>query len=156
MAKNAFTVRITAVGLRETLAAFRALPKDASAELRDAAQEISRLVASVAKSSAGDPQSQAVAATVRPVRDRVPAVQAGGSQRITSQGIPAYRLLFGSEFGAEGRYGWYAASKYGGSAGRQFSGHTGTAGRWFFPSVERTNVPAMKAWNDAVDRKSVV
>lgn len=153
MAKQALTVRVRISGVQETLAAFRQLPKDASAALRDAAKAIASTVARSARAAgrATDAQSAAVSATVKPVRDRVPVVQAGGATRITSNRVPAYQLLFGSEFGANGRYGWYGASKYADSEGRQFSPHQGQEGRWFFPTVEREQPHIDRAWGKAAD-----
>ena len=152
MAKQALTVKIHMDGVRETLAAFRRLPKDASAELRDASGRIAQLLVVAAKGrSHVDAQAAAVGTTVKVARDRVPAVQAGGSKRITSSRVPAWKLLFGSEFGGSGRYGWYAASRYMDSQGRQFSPHQGQRGRWFFPSVEGEQARISQQWRRAAD-----
>ncbi|HEV7649385.1 MAG TPA: hypothetical protein VGP26_14625 [Actinophytocola sp.] len=152
MAKQALTIRLKATGVRETLAAFRDLPKDANRELREASLGIADLLAQSAKGASHiDAQSAAVGTTVKAIRDRVPVVQAGGSRRITSSRVPAYRLLFGSEFGANGRFGWYSASRYNESTGRQFSPHQGQQGRWFFPTVERELPAALREWNKAAD-----
>jgi hypothetical protein len=153
VAKRTLTMTFQAEGLRETLAAFNRLPKDANAELRDAAGRIVAWVARDAKAASSiDPQAAAVGQTVRVARDRVPAVQAGGSAKITSQGIPAWRLLFGSEFGMSGRSGWFSGPQYADSPGRQFhSTHRGRQGRWFFPTVERSASETARLWNDAAD-----
>lgn len=152
MAKQTLTVKVHIAGVRETLAAFRQLPKDASNELRDASGKIARILVDAAKRGASiDPQATAVATTVKVARDRVPAVQAGGAKRVTKNRAPAWALLFGSEFGANGRYGWYAASKYADSEGRQYSPHQGQQGRWFFPSVEAEQARIGTHWNRAVD-----
>lgn len=154
MARRTVTLTIRAEGLRETLAAFRKLPKDASARLREAATEIATFMARKVKINAAstDAQSAAVSATVRTAKDRVPVVQAGGAARVTSGRVPAWRLLFGSEFGAGGQYGWYAKSKYQGSQGRQFAPHTGRTGRWFFPTVDEEQPEQMRRWRDAADK----
>jgi hypothetical protein len=152
MAKQALTVKVHIDGVRETLAAFRKLPKDASNELRDASMKISQTLVTAAKRNAGiDPQSTAVATTVKVVRDRVPAVQAGGAKRVTSNRAPAWALLFASEFGMTRRSGWYANPRYGDSAGRQYSPHQGQKGRWFFPAVENERTQIAREWNKAVD-----
>jgi hypothetical protein len=146
------TVKVRVTGVRETLAAFRRLPKDASNELRDAAGQIAQVLVAAAKSNSHiDPQSAAVGTTVKVARDRVPAVTAGGSKRVTSSGAKAWQLLFGSEFGANGRYGWYGASKYADSPGRQFSPHQGQRGRWFFPAVEDRQAQIAAQWRQAAD-----
>lgn len=152
MAKSTLTMRIEVAGTREALAAFRGLPKEASNQLRTAAGKIATSLAASAKQASNiDAQAAAVGTTIKVARDRVPSVQVGGSKRVTSSRAPAYALLFGSEFGADSRYGWYAASKYGDSAGHQFSQHQGRNGRWFFPTLEREVPDAMREWKRAVD-----
>lgn len=152
MAKQALTIRLKAEGVRETLAAFRELPKDTNRELREASLRIADLLAQSAKGASHiDAQSAAVGTTVRAIKDRVPVVQAGGSRRITSSRVPAWRLLFGSEFGADRRFGWYSARRYSDSRGRQFSPHQGRQGRWFFPTVERELPSALVEWRRAAD-----
>lgn len=153
MAKRALTVNVRIDGVREILKAFNRMPKDATNALRDASKTIAEKVARKARSAGQglDAQSAAVASTVKVARDRVPAVQAGGAKRVTSSRVPAYSLLFGSEFGADGRFGWYAKSKYGESTGRQFSPHQGQQGRWFFPTVEAEQATIAREWGQAVD-----
>lgn len=152
MAKQTLTIRLRATGIKETLAAFNRLPKDANKELREASADIAQALAQSAKAASHvDAQSAAVGSTVRVARDRVPVVQAGGAKRITSSRVPAWALLFGSEFGANGRYGWYAAGKYGDSSARQFSSHQGRTGRWFFPTIERESAEALRQWGMAAD-----
>ena len=152
MPKETLTLKIRADGVREALAAFRALPKEASVQLRDASERIAASLADAARSASHiDAQAAAVGTTVRVARDRVPAVQVGGSKPVTSSRVPAYKLLFGSEFGANGRFGWYAHPRYADSTGRQFKPHQGTEGRWFFPTAEAEIPDAMVEWNKAVD-----
>lgn len=152
MAKQTLTVKVHVTGVRETLAAFRRLPKDASNELRDAAGHIAQVLVVAAKANAQiDPQSAAVGTTVKVARDRVPAVTAGGAKRVTSSRAPAWALLFGSEFGANGRYGWYGASRYADSPARQYAPHQGQRGRWFFPAVEDRQAQIAAEWRKAAD-----
>lgn len=139
--KAALTFTVRTEGVRETLAAFRALPKEANLQLRRASVDLSRELAASARRQGELEGAQAalVAGTVKAVFDRVPAVQAGGTKRIGSRRAPAWKLLFGSEFGSD-RY-------------RQFpSLHQGRDGIWFFPVVE-TEAPAIAArWREAADR----
>lgn len=153
MAKQALTITLRVDGIRETLAALRKLPKDASAELRKASLEISRSVAEKAKAAGQREgrQAAAVAKTVRAQRDRVPAVVAGGTKRIGRHKTPAFRLLFASEFGQNRRTGWYAARRYAGSAGRQYRPHQGRQGIWFFPTVEAEQADIARRWQAAAD-----
>jgi hypothetical protein len=131
------TVRIT--GVRETLTAFRELPKEASAELRDASGRIAAFMAVSARERgmASSARSALVAGTVRPARDRVPVVQAGGSTRLGSRNVPAWALLFGDEFGAV--------------TYRQFRPHRGNLGYWFFSSIEGNEERIDREWNTAAD-----
>jgi hypothetical protein len=140
VAKTGLTISIQVEGIRETLAAFRALPKDASTELRAAALDLSRDLAVFAKAAGETEGSQAalVATTVKAVRDRVPAVQAGGTRRLGSRRKPAWKLLFGSEFGS--------------NVYTQFPrGHQGTTGIWFFPSIEANATHIAERWREAAD-----
>lgn len=137
MAK-ALNVNLQITGVRETLAAFRKLPKDASAELRERSLKLSELLANRASTAgkSSDAQSAAVTATVKARKDRVPSVQVGGSSRITSSRVPAWKILFGSEFG---------------SSLPQFRPHRGKAGYWFFPTVDATRGQIDREWNQAAD-----
>lgn len=141
MAKTALTVRLQLDGARETLKAFRDLPKDATVELRDAALELSGDLADSAVQAAeadSSPQSKLVAKTVKARRDRIPSVQAGGTRRLGRHRVPAYKLLFGAEFGSN-RFTQFGHP------------HRGRQGYWFFPVVEREQRAISKAWNDAAD-----
>lgn len=141
MAKTAFTMRIQAEGLTETLSAFRKLPKDATKALRDGTLEISQKLAAKARQAAMSdfaPQSKLVAPTVKAVKDRVPAIQAGGAKRVGRHRVPAYKVLFGSEFGAN-RYPQFHRS------------HQGQEGAWFFPIVEANQAQVMAQWRKAAD-----
>lgn len=135
------TMNVRIEGARETLAAFRAMPKNATAELREAALDLSRDMAGWATAAGAAEGSQAalVARTVRAVRDRVPVVQAGGTRRLGSRRKPAWKLLFGSEFGS---------NQY-----RQFPHrHQGRTGIWFFPSIEQHQAQIARRWLAAADR----
>lgn len=144
MAKQGLTVTIHIEGIRETLAALRELPKDASNELRDASQRLSESLATDVQSAARAEGRQAaiLAKTVRARRDRVPVIVAGGMTRIGRNRKPAYKLLFGSEFGAsqEGRY-----------ALKQFKPHLGRGSYWFFKTVEDKQTEIASEWGKAAD-----
>ena len=140
MAKQGLTITLRVDGIRETLDAFRALPKDASNELRDAAMDISRDVATAASSSgrAEGRQAALVATTVKARRDRVPVIVAGGTRKLGRNRVPAYKLLFGSEFGS--------------SRLRQYRPHVGKGSYWFFKAVEDQQAATAKRWGEAADR----
>lgn len=131
-------------GVRETINAFNLLPKRASDELREASQRIAEVLVGQVKAAAvaEGRQAAALAKTVKARRDRVPAVEAGGVRRIGRRSKPAYKLLFGSEFGAsqKGRYSL-----------RQFKPHLGRGSYWFFVTVENDESRIDREWNDAAD-----
>lgn len=139
MAKTTFTVTVTAPGMRATLAAFRALPKEASEELRTAALELSDLLAGKVRAAATGDSAQAalMAPTVRAVRDRVPAVQVGGAKRVGRHRVPAWKILFGSEFGSNRL--------------PQFRPYN-AGGYWFFPLIETEQGAIAREWQQAADR----
>ncbi len=140
MAKRTIVLGIKVDGARETLAAFRGLPKDANRELRLASVDLSRDLARDAASAGRVEGAQAalVAGTVKAMFDRVPSVQAGGSKRLGSRQAPAWKLLFGSEFGS---------NQY-----QQFPHlHMGNFGIWFFPTVEKNASTIAARWLEAAD-----
>jgi hypothetical protein len=151
MAKTGLTLTVHITGLRETLAKFRGLPKEASDALRTWSQELAGTLAESARAAGIRQGRQAalVATTVKARRDRVPSVQAGGSTRLGRYGAPAYALLFGSEFGMNSHSGWYHKPWFADSAGFQYHPHTGQQGAWFFPTVERESGQIADAWNNA-------
>lgn len=140
-------------GARETLKAFQMLPKQANDELRDSSQRIALALAGrvQAAATAEGGQAAALARTVKARRDRVPSVEAGGVTRVGSRRAPAYRLLFGSEFGMNMRSGWYAAPRYKESKGRQYGPHLGGGSYWFFTTVEGDDSRIDREWNHAAD-----
>ena len=141
MAKTGLTIVVEIDGVRETLAAFRDLPKQATDKLRDAAGQIADdLLPGVRSAARSDPSPQAalVASTAKVRRDRIPVLVAGGTKRLGVNRAPAYKLLFGSEFGADRH--------------KQFhKRHQGQEGSWFFPVVEAEAARISAAWNDAAD-----
>jgi hypothetical protein len=137
--QQGLTIRVRIDGIHETLAALRKLPKDANDELRAAALEISKELAAAAAASGRSEGHQAalVATTVKAGRDRVPVVTAGGTKRLGRNKKPAYKLLFGSEFGAN-RY-------------EQFRPHLGRGSYWFFRTVEDEQTEIAARWLQAAD-----
>jgi hypothetical protein len=129
-------------GVREVLRALNRLPKEANQEVRKASFGISEMVAGHVRSAAAAdaaPQTRLLTATVRPRRDRVAAVAAGGSRRVGRRRVPAYKVLFGSEFGSD--------------AYRQFGRpHAGRKGHWFFPQAEQQQEAVAQEWFKAADR----
>lgn len=141
MAKTGLVVKVSIEGLRETLRAFQELPPDATKRLREESLKLAEKLAVKARAEGmadAAPQSPLVATTVKAVRDRVPAIQAGGTKRLGRNRAPAYKLLFGSLFGS--------------NAYRQFHRpHAGQAAYWFFPVVEHDAGEISRAWNRAAD-----
>lgn len=139
--KTALTITIQQEGVRETLAAFRGLPKEASNEIRDTSKKLATLLATAAAQAgkAEGHQAALVATTVKAARDRVPVVQAGGTKRLGSRKKPAWKLLFGSEFGSN-YYTQYPRL------------HQGNVGVWFFPTVEEKASEIITEWKAAAER----
>lgn len=136
---DSLTITLRVDGIRETLAAFKKLPKDASDALRDRTKELSRDLATAVQASARveGRQAAALASTVKARRDRVPVIVAGGTKRLGRNRKPAYKLLFGSEFGANRL--------------RQYKPHLGRGSYWFFRTVEDEQVTIAAAWGKAAD-----
>lgn len=133
----AFELRV--VGLDAVRRAFARLPGVARRESTDAGRRAAQQAAQAARRSgaADSRQSARVAATVR--------VE---GTTVTAGGGGASGLVFGSEFGGDGRYGWYAQPRYRLSAGRQFRRPNDSY--WFFRAVDGPDVAA--EYETAADR----
>lgn len=134
MASTSLKVNVRISGVHETLAAFRNLPDEANNELRDATLKLAQTLSGQIQQSALSEGRQAalMAPTVKAKRDRVPVVTAGGTKRVGRNKKPAFKLLFGSEFG---------------SRRKQFKPHRGRQGYWFFPIVEKEASEIAKTWD---------
>ena len=93
-------------GLNDVLRAFKALPKEASAELRTSSMQIAdRYMAPAWRNAAlyyAGPWGQVIADSVKVKRDRVPAVTIGGNRKVLSGGGSATMVRYPSDTG-EGR-----------------------------------------------------
>src|SRR5688572_27989939 len=58
------------------------------------------VAADIRTSARTNAQSALMAPTVRAQKAAVPVILAGGSRRVGRNRVPAYKVLFGSEFGA--------------------------------------------------------
>jgi hypothetical protein len=116
-------LRVEVRGDREVLRALDGLPRDAVRELKDGQQRIARSLATTIRAAAraNSRQSARASRTVRTARGVSPIVVAG-----------PHPLLFGSEFGATARFGWYRRARYRNSPARQFRRHLNRGSYWFF------------------------
>jgi hypothetical protein len=139
MARSAFTVTVRIEGADEALRDFRHLPKEASDSLRDRTRELSNDLAHTIRGAAvaDSRQSALMAPTVRAVRDRLPVVQAGGTRRVGRNRKPAYKILFGSEFGSDHL--------------EQYRPHLGKGSYWFFKTIEHQQRRISEAWSRVAD-----
>lgn len=137
--RKSFTVAVQVNGMRETLAAVRAVGKNAENALRDRAVELGKkLGASITAAAKRDksPQARLVVTTLKVKRDRLPVLEVGGTKRLGRNKAPAWALMYGAEFGS-GQY-------------KQFhKRHTGKTGSWFFGTVEREQAEIVAAWEEA-------
>ena len=136
------SLHIQMTGVRETLAAFRKLPKDATAKLRDANQKIVDQLDDKIQNAAraSSKQSALVVPGIKARRDRVPSVQAGGARKVGSNRRPLHKIMFGANFGA--------------TFLPQFRPHRG-AGEddyWFYSTVQDNKDQIFKEWADAADK----
>jgi hypothetical protein len=136
-------------GLRETLAAFKTLDKEASKAAKEEAQKIAEVLAARIRARApSDKRYQNLAVSVKAGRDRVPVVTVGTRQtpRVSGGGGPA-QLVIGMEFGADqnGPNGWRfppRTPKFG----------RGNQGYWIFPTARISQSEIIKLWFDAMDK----
>ena len=125
-------------GLNDVLRAFRALPKEASNELRDASMTIaaSHMVPAwrnAALYGAG-PWGQRIADSIKVRRDRVPAVQIGGNRKVFSGGATATMVRYPS---------------HSGQARQSFAPFEATD---WMDNVRAYQPAAIREWTQAVDR----
>lgn len=140
--KTTLTLNIRIDGARETLKALNRLPKEANKAVRDESRKLAQTLATRVKAAAvadRSPQSKLLARTVRTGLDRVPVIVAGGNRRLGRRRVPAWRLLFGAEFGSDQHPQFHHA-------------HSGRKGYWFFPVAEREAPTIAKAWREVADR----
>ena len=131
------------VGLNDILRAFRALPKEASAELRTASMAVAEKHMAPAWRNAAlnyaGPWGQVIADSVKVKRDRVPAVNIGGARKTLSGGASPNMVRFPSDRGNRGRAGEAMPKAFG-------------EGSDWMGNVKQYQGPAMKEWAQAVDR----
>lgn len=122
MARRVLTVTIRVTGMRELIRATSKWPEDAQKEIQDASARIAGVVAERIRAAAStNAQSALIAPSVRVMKSNAPIIQAGGSGRVGRNRVPAYKVLFGSEFGSN------ALSQF-----RAFN----ASGYWFFVTVD--------------------
>jgi hypothetical protein len=122
MARRVLTVTIRITGIREVIRATSKWPDDAQAEIQDASLRIADVVAGHIRTAAHtNAQSALIAPSIRVMKGNAPIIQAGGSGRVGRNNVPAYKVLFGSEFGS------HALKQY-----RAFN----SSGYWFFVTVK--------------------
>jgi hypothetical protein len=136
---STLTVKLHITGLRETLRAFDALPQAADDSLSKRSMELAESLAVKVRAAASSDskQSALMASTVRAKRARVPMITAGGSKAVGHRKVPAFKVLFGSEFGA--------------SRLLQFRPHVGQGSYWFFRTVEENADDIDSAWGKVAD-----
>lgn len=125
-------------GLNEVLRAFRALPKEASTELRKASKTIAEQHMVPAWKNAAlygaGPWGEAIANSVRAKSDRIPAVQIGGNRAVFSGGATATMVRSPSNTGdARGSFAPFERTDWIGKV------------RAYQPA-------ALKLWGEAVDQ----
>jgi hypothetical protein len=130
-------------GLNDVLRAFRALPKEASAELRTASQAVAdKHMAPAWRNAAlnyAGPWGQVIADSVKVKRDRVPAVNIGGARKKLSGGASPNMVRFPSDKGNQGRAGEATPPAFG-------------SGTDWMSNVKQYQGGALQEWGKAVDQ----
>lgn len=124
-------------GLNDVLRAFRALPKEASAELRKASKDIAeRHMAPAWREAAlgAGPWGEQIAASVKAASDRIPAVRIGGNRKVFSGGASATMVRYPSSAG-QARGSWAPFERT----------------EWL-KDVRAYQPAALREWGEAVDR----
>ena len=126
-------------GIDEVRRSFRRVPKDVKKTLRERTKELSEVLAESARQAgmADSAQTALVAPLVKARKGETPYIAGGGSKRVGRNRVPAYKVIFGNEFGSDRL--------------KQFRPHRGRKGYWLFPTVEREKDEITKAWLDVAD-----
>ena len=131
----ALRVRIRIEGMRELLRAYDRLPDEAKLVVQEESYLLAQELAGAIQ-VAGQMRGRQAALAARTVRaeggKRAPTITAG---RIG--GKKAKGVLFGTEFGATRKFGWYNRYMYYGMPNKQFPPHRGAHSYWFFKTIER-------------------
>ena len=146
--KIAITVEPRA--LQDLFATLRLLPQEASQEVRDKAQPMSKKLAQAltvaAAFSAAPPQAILVARSISTPRDRLIRVDVGGSKKVgrpyggernskgritKQQSAPAGALLWGSEHGSRS-----GQDRTGRNMGKRFVKPQNRQGYWINPTID--------------------
>jgi hypothetical protein len=131
--------------LRGLVYAMTKMDKEASGELRNEVASISRWSAQgIIEASYFTPfpkQTAIVASTVRPMKDRLPYVQIGGSRGKYSGGAVAGVTMWGTEVGS------YKGFPNG---GRRFP-YKDLRGMWIFKALKDMQPEITRRWKRAVD-----
>lgn len=139
------TLRVTVDvrGAREVERALGKVPEDGRKALVKRSNELAyNLLRRMRRAAASDSRVAAAAARTLKVErgSFLPSVVAGPEKR-----------LFGSEFGAHLRFGWYKHPRYQRSRGRQYKRHRGGASYWFHSTREKAQPTIDAAWQKAAD-----
>lgn len=131
------SISISVVGVPGVIRALEKLPKDAKKELRAANRRIAQSLATDIRAAAvaEGRQAEILAPTVRARSGDLPVVMAGGTALIGRNEKPAYKLLFGSEFGAV-QLKQYKPRK---------------TSYWFFATVKEGGPAFVREWLKAAD-----
>jgi len=132
-------------GLNDILRAFRKLPKEASAELRQASQAVAdKHMAPAWREAAinyAGPWGQVIAESVKVRKDRVPAVTIGGARKKFSGGASPTMVRYLTDKGDRGRAG----------SQKRAPEAFGQGSDWM-SNVREYQSGAMQEWSAAVDR----
>jgi hypothetical protein len=135
------TVGVHVQGLRTVNRKLKELPQSSRDKLIKRSGQIAVTVGDRARLQfvALGRQGPLVAGTLRSTKGTVPTIKVGGSKRLGKNRKPAYKLLWGTEFGA---------NKY-----KQFhAAHTGRIGRALYPTIRRNEAYMYVEWRKVLDQ----
>lgn len=132
---------VTVKGLRETRRKIRGLPDDLRADVRSSNNRIAAAVGDEARTrfTALGRQGPLVGASLRSRTGDTPTIVLGGTRRVGANKKPVFKLMYGTEFGANYLKQFHAP-------------HTGTVGRALFPTIRARAGYMVAEWNRAVSQ----
>lgn len=139
--------------MKALLKKLQLLGKEANTELRDdvmvISKEFAQAIVNAASTAPNSDQALRIAQTVRPVRDRIPAITVGGSRAKFSGGANAGIALFGNEFGSDNTWNFNNGRRF---PPRSPKTGSGNAGYWIFPTLKALQPFLAKEWKQSVDK----
>lgn len=138
--RTGLSVKVRVENEADVRRALRRLPGEAEDLLKIRTKKVAESLAAKVRAAAvaDSRQSALMAPTVQPKKGSTyPTLEAGGTSSVGRNHKPAYKILFGSEFGSHKL--------------KQYRPHKGNASYWFFKTVDENQADTNREWQKVAD-----